>query len=268
MKRLFKSNKELTKNSSSNNRANQPSKAKTKATSERIGQLGEYKIDIQLSQFPNNYRYLSDIMLPNSKAKSGYSQIDHLLITPFGIFVMETKNYSGEIRGGRQDKQWIVNKRFKMMNPFNQNYGHMQALKSVLGNHDLHFISIITFTKRAVFSIDPELRKIQSDDLCVYDTELTEFINRKIQVIKLLNETKKLTNEEIDGYYKRIVEVNIDDTATRKEHVEKIKSHDSIPAVCSHCGTKVSEKVKEYCLSHNRYNGQVYCFDHQKLNKK
>nr|WP_237705277.1 nuclease-related domain-containing protein [Bacillus coahuilensis] len=55
---------------------------------------------MQLSQFPNNYRYLSDIMLPNSKAKSGYSQIDHLLITPFGYFLLwRPKTILGKFEG-------------------------------------------------------------------------------------------------------------------------------------------------------------------------
>lgn len=58
----------------------------------RKGEIGEYKIDIQLSQLPKEYIHLSDIMLKNDKAKSGFSQIDHIVITPYGIFVIETKN--------------------------------------------------------------------------------------------------------------------------------------------------------------------------------
>src|SRR5699024_7005777 len=67
----------------------------------RKGEIGEYKIDIQLSQFPKNYKFLNDIMLENPKSVSGYSQIDHMIITPFGIFVIETKNYQGTIYGGK-----------------------------------------------------------------------------------------------------------------------------------------------------------------------
>jgi hypothetical protein len=61
----------------------------------RKGELGEYKIDIQLDQLPKDYRYLSDLLVENSQAKSGYSQIDHVFITPYGIIVIETKNYQG-----------------------------------------------------------------------------------------------------------------------------------------------------------------------------
>lgn len=79
------------------------------------GEIGEYKIDIQLSQFPKEYKYLSDIMIKNPKSISGYSQIDHLIIMPYGIFVIETKNYQGVIYGGKNRKTWLVNGKFKML---------------------------------------------------------------------------------------------------------------------------------------------------------
>lgn len=48
-------------------------KAKPKIKSSRIDELGEHKINIQLDQLPSGCRYLSDIMIPNPKSKSGYS---------------------------------------------------------------------------------------------------------------------------------------------------------------------------------------------------
>lgn len=83
----------------------------------RKGEIGEYKIDIQLDQLPKDYRYLSDLLLKNSKAKSGYSQVDHIVLTPYGIFVIETKNYQGTIYAGKDQKSWSVNGKFKMMKP-------------------------------------------------------------------------------------------------------------------------------------------------------
>ncbi|MFP3632155.1 nuclease-related domain-containing protein, partial [Burkholderia sp. SIMBA_045] len=76
----------------------------------RKGELGEYKVNIQLDQMPKAYKHLTDLLLANPKAKSGYSQIDHVLLTPYAVFIIETKNYSGEIKGGKEDKQWTVNK--------------------------------------------------------------------------------------------------------------------------------------------------------------
>lgn len=105
---------------------------KTEKVATRIGELGEYKIDIQLHQLPKDFKHLSDLLVENPKAKTGYSQLDHIVITPFGVFVIETKNYQGTIYGGKDRKTWSVNGKFKMMNPFIQNYGHIQALKTSL----------------------------------------------------------------------------------------------------------------------------------------
>lgn len=77
---------------------------KAKVAADRIGELGEYKINIQLDQLPKNYLYLSDLLIKNSKAQSGYSQIDHIVFTPYAIFVIETKNYKGTIYGDRKRK--------------------------------------------------------------------------------------------------------------------------------------------------------------------
>jgi hypothetical protein len=47
-----------------------------------------------------------------------------VVLTPYGIFAIETNNYQGTIYGGKDIKTWLVNGKFKMMNPFVQNYGY------------------------------------------------------------------------------------------------------------------------------------------------
>jgi len=190
----------------------------------RIGELGEYKINIQLDQLPKDCKYLSDIMIENSKSKTGYSQIDHIVISPYGIFVIETKNYNGAIKGSRNDRNWTVNGRFKMYNPIKQNYGHIKALESLLNySTDLQYISMISFTMRCRFSIDPELRKIESNELIVYDVELSEYISRKINRLKLISSQQLLASDEVEIILKKIQEANITDSTIRIKHVKAIK---------------------------------------------
>jgi hypothetical protein len=200
------------------------SKPRKKVESTRIGELGEYKINIQLDQLPKDCKYLSDIMIRNSKSRSGFSQIDHVVISPFGLFVIETKNYNGEIKGLRDDTYWTVSNRFKMYNPLKQNYGHIKALESTIkGYPDLIFVSMISFTMRCRFSIDPSLRKIESNELIVYDVELSEFISRKILRMKAVLKEPILQDSEVINLFNMIQEANIIDPALRAEHVEKIK---------------------------------------------
>ncbi|USK70056.1 nuclease-related domain-containing protein [Peribacillus asahii] len=235
----------------------------------RKGEIGEYKIDIQLSQFPKNYLYINDLLVRNSKSLSGYSQIDHVIITPYGIFVIETKNYQGTVYGGKDRKTWSVNGKFKMMNPLNQNYGHIKALLHYIDKkYEQVFVSIISFTKRCTFKIDSELRKISSDELVVYDVELTEFINRKIAVRKLQHEEPLLKHEDIATIYNVFLSANITDTIIREEHklsIQKQVKVNEVNNTCVICNKQVSEKVKSYCLSNKKFKGKVYCYNHQNM---
>jgi hypothetical protein len=261
-------------------KTHKPKQNKNKVKPTRIGELGEYKINIQLDQLPRECRYLSDLLLPNPKAKSGYSQIDHVIFTPYGIFVVETKNYAGTISGDRENSQWTVNGKFKMVNPFNQNYGHIKAMQSILTSvEESNIISMVSFTKRCTFRVNPELRKIQSNDLIVYDVELSEYITRKLNVLKLQYQKAIFSDEELLHMYNKLKEVNITDSKIREKHVELLKAKSeketSVDAkqdkvnTCKTCGREVSEKVKAFCLSNSeRFKGNVYCYEHQKVVEK
>ncbi|HWJ77611.1 MAG TPA: nuclease-related domain-containing protein [Niallia sp.] len=233
--------------------------------------MGEYKIDIQLSQLPKEYIHLSDIMLKNDKATSGFSQIDHIVITSYGIFVIETKNYQGTIYGGKDRKTWSVNGKFKMMNPFIQNYGHIQAIKNHIEEKYHHsFISMVSFTKRCTFKIDElDFRKMSSDELIVYDVELSEYIHRKVSVNKVHNKEPILKEDEIKRIYSLLVEANIENHSIREKHVQSLKLEGEVhsqnqQAKCCVCNKTVSDKVKSFCLSSKKFNGKIYCFEHQK----
>ncbi|GGH73259.1 hypothetical protein JOD43_000031 [Pullulanibacillus pueri] len=251
-----------------------PNETKTTRTHEEVaarkGELGEYKIDIQLEQLPKDCRYISDMLIANSKTKSGYSQIDHLVITPYGIYVIETKNFQGTIYGGKDKKTWLVNGKFKFMSPFVQNYGHIRALESIIPQkYHNYFISMVSFTKRSTFKVDTEYREISSNELIVYDVELSEFIHRKNSVLRLTNKESLLTELDISTIYEALLKANITNKDTRKNHVEALKNPktDVSPKKdysCVVCNKPVSEKVKTFCLSNKKFNGKIYCYDHQK----
>jgi hypothetical protein len=203
----------------------QTPKSKPKVASTRIGELGEHKINIQLDQLPKDCKSLSDLMLPNSKSRTGYTQIDHIVISPYCLFVIETKNYNGEIKGGRTDQQWTVINRYKMYNPLKQNYGHIKAVESLLkGIPRVISVSIISFTMRCRFSIDSELRQIQSNELVVYDVELSEFISRKLIRLKTESPEQLFTQVQVESIYDQLSQANIKVSAVRKLHIEKITS--------------------------------------------
>lgn len=188
----------------------------------RKGVLGEYKIDIQLDQLPKSFRFLSDLLLPNPKAFSGYSQIDHVVISPYGLFVIETKNYVGEISGGKFDKFWLQNGTYKILNPLRQNYGHIATIKELLKKYNsLQIHSFISFTRRCIFKVDLELRKITSPELIIYDTELSDFINRKVAILSKEHPKGILDASDILDIFKILSDANITDKTIRLEHQKK-----------------------------------------------
>ena len=82
---------------------------------------------------------LNDVLLPSGQ---GTAQIDHILVSPAGVFLIETKELNGWLFGGPGQKQWtqsfaagrwsrkagITSKQFKFYNPLLQNEGHANAL--------------------------------------------------------------------------------------------------------------------------------------------
>lgn len=236
----------------------------------RKGAIGEYKIDIQLSQLPKDFLFLNDVMIENPSSSTGYSQIDHIVISPHALFVIETKNYQGTIYGGKKRKTWLVNGKFPFISPLAQNYGHIQAIKRCTGNliDTSSVVSLISFTKRCTFKVDEELRKIQSNELVIYDIELTEFIKRKSANIRMKQPTPIYSELERKRLFEILNQANITDDKLRRHHVEHIKQtfseQKSENAVCHECQTAVSEKVRSYCLAQSRFQGKIYCYTHQK----
>jgi hypothetical protein len=116
-----------------------------------------------------------------------------------------------------------VSNRYKI-NPLKQNYGHIKAIESLLKDVAvIKYISMISFTMRCRFSIDPELRKIQSDELVAYDVELSEFISRKLISLKAGTSEPPISSVLAQSIYDHLVQANITDAEIRKLHIDKIK---------------------------------------------
>ena len=103
------------------------------------------------------------------------SQIDHVVVSNYGIFVIETKNYKGWILGNEYDDYWtqiIFKRKEKLRNPIKQNFGHIRALEEHLKEFiGVKSISIVVFTTKADLKV-----KTQTD--VVYTVNLLKTIKR------------------------------------------------------------------------------------------
>ena len=120
------------------------------------GKVGELAVAVHVKLYLKDPRYilLNDCTLPDEQA--GTTQIDHILLSPFGIFVIETKNYTGWIFGSECQKMWtqkIYKKSYKFQNPLHQNYKHMKVLEEVLSDilEPQHLHSVIVFMPESEF---------------------------------------------------------------------------------------------------------------------
>ena len=72
------------------------------------------------------------------RTPDGMTQIDHVFVSPYGVFVVETKNMSGWIFGSEKDKRWTQvfpsGQKSKFQNPLRQNYKHVKAVEEALGS--------------------------------------------------------------------------------------------------------------------------------------
>ncbi len=97
------------------------------------------------------YRILNDVTI---SARNGTTQIDHILVSKFGVFVIETKHMKGLIFGNQYQKNWtqvIYKNKIQIPNPIHQNYGHVKNLQSLINLSDDQVHSIIVFTGESNF---------------------------------------------------------------------------------------------------------------------
>lgn len=142
------------------------------------GQWGESVVDNILRRgLPaESYKVLRDVTI---KVAGGTTQVDHVVVSPYGIFVIETKNFSGWIFGSERDAYWtqtFYGKRNQFLNPLRQNYAHLKGLEEALGLDASKFHSVIVLAGDAKIRTAMPAKVIQKDALLNY-------IKRKVDVL-------------------------------------------------------------------------------------
>lgn len=184
-------------------------------TPERKGARGERRVHSALTSVldEKDYRVLSDLILPIA---GGTTQLDHLVLSRFGIFVIETKNMSGWIFGGADQQKWTQvqkgGKRRSFQNPLRQNYSHVKAVQEILGIDYNILHNFVVFTGTAEPKTDmPEnvawgLRALGKliavrKQLVLSDIQMNAFA-QKLQGLALEN-NRTVRNEHLQNLEKK-----------------------------------------------------------------
>ena len=187
------------------------------------GYYGEYLIYRELQQINGYHKFLFNVYVPRNSEET--TEIDALLIHENGIYVMESKNYSGWIFGSEYQRQWTQtlpngrkSQKNHFLNPIMQNELHIKWLKRQLpGFPDSVYKSIILFSDRC------QLKKVSLVD------EKAEVIHRK-QILKTIqaysaSSDSVLSNEQIDMIYNRLYPFSQTTEEVKEKHIESIKQH-------------------------------------------
>jgi restriction system protein len=100
-----------------------------------------------------DYHLLNHLTL---RVKDGTTQIDYVLVSRFGIFVIENKDYKGWIFAGPRDRYWtqvLYREKFRFWNPIRQNYRHVHAIQELL-----EFLPANAVRSTVVFTGDAEFK--------------------------------------------------------------------------------------------------------------
>lgn len=202
------------------------------------GKIGESRVSGILSRLPSSeYSTINNITLQNQNKST---QIDHIVVSVYGIFVIETKNYSGWIMGGEYSDQWVKNvygNKYYFYNPIKQNYSHISALSGRLSIPKDAFISIVAFPYKADI-------KVRTSENVVYFREINSTI---------LSYSKKIFSEdEVEIITEKILSLQCTSKEQKKKHIsyvehKKIASKISLDnGICPDCGAPLEIRNGRY----------------------
>ena len=127
-----------------------------------------------------DYHLLNHITLP---LKHETTQIDHVLVSRFGIFVIETKDYTGWIFAGADDRFWtqvLYHLKFRFQNPIRQNYRHVRAIQALL-----EFLPAEAIRGAVVFTGEAEFKTVMPDGVFTLEGFLTYVEDQAAEVMSV-----------------------------------------------------------------------------------
>jgi len=197
------------------------------------------------------FRLPADIYIPihnvTLPTPDGTTQIDHIFVSEFGVFVVETKNMKGWIFGSENQTQWtqqIYKVKNKFQNPLRQNYKHVKTLESALEIPPETIKSVIAFMGEGKFK-----------------TNMPSNVTRGAGYVRYIKSFKVpiLSQEQVQSVVAQIHSGRLEPSrATDKEHVQQLKSRNkaSTGRICTKCGkSMVLRTAKKGANSGNQFWG-------------
>lgn len=187
------------------------------------GQAGERKVRNKIESLissNNEYYSLHDLTL---QTPDGTTQIDHVLISPNGIFVIETKNYKGWIFGSENQKQWtqtLYKKKYRFQNPLRQNYKHIKAVQNLLHVNIKSIISVVVFVGDSKFKTDMPYNVMELRDFLPFLRSHTQQI---------------ISSKNVERFFQILSSPEQNTPTNQNDHITNVEQNKNNPS-CPRCG--------------------------------
>ncbi|MFZ3577231.1 nuclease-related domain-containing protein [Virgibacillus sp. DJP39] len=182
------------------------------------GNYGEFLTFSYLEKLKGHHRLLTNLYIP--KKDGSTTEIDLIMLSQTGIYVFESKNYSGWIFGDEKNKNWVQTlpnkQKNRFFNPIWQNKGHISALQYTLEmNNDELYKSYIIFSERCTL----KKMKVTSQNVKVMKR------NALIKTIKkdIMGSINMMEIEEVEQLYLKLLRYTKAEEAVKKAHIESIR---------------------------------------------
>ena len=162
------------------------------------------------------------------------------MVSIYGIFVIETKNYKGLIYGGEDAETWTKNmwgNKYSLRNPLRQNYGHVKSLQAILNIPQEMFIPIVVFSNRAKL-------RVQTQEAVINLWRLRSEIKK--------HRTQIIPSEQLIDYRSSIELAAIDDKDIAKSHRANVRQNLNqrnqaiANGLCPRCGGHLVKRNGRY----------------------
>jgi restriction system protein len=193
------------------------------------GWFGEKKTTFYmwLSLNTETYRRFHDVII---LAKNGTTQIDHLLVSTYGLFIVETKNIKGWIFGSENQPKWIQSlygKNYSFQNPIHQAFRQKKILSEYLNLNESIIHTVIFFVGDCKFKTQLPPNVIRSG----LGRYIKQFCNPILQP------------EEINRIVGLLENHMSESSLTTGDHVRSLRERYSSTTVCPKCGANLVERI-------------------------
>ena len=174
---------------------------------------------------PQIYHSLNNVTIPTS---NGTTQIDHVIVSRHGIFVVESKNMAGWIFGDPGQARWtqsLYGKKFSFQNPLRQNYRHIKSLQEFLGVEESRLISIVMFWGDCEFKT-----KMPENVMC---GGYISYIKRFSGILFSAEEVAAIVDALKTGMLPKGL---FQSFATRRTHLASLEARHNSTVTCPRCG--------------------------------